>query len=219
MANIFLEDPNNLGKLFNSWQPQNIVVNRETATNAFITNLTVQNFTGGGVQDTFTNLTTNNFKLVSVMTGQIGSFIQFQSNATSTNSLIIPSSSALNPYTGNVNISNTVSGQKLYVGNGPSPFTITFSSAQNGYNYQVITTAVLVKPVTLAFPSLSLNGTILGATGSNGFPANQRFTSLSNAILNGTGMSQPGDRYFIDSDTTNFYISGITQLGSAVTTS
>ena len=221
MANLFLEDPNNLGKVVNGWNPQNVVFNRETALNGFITNLTVQNFTGGSTVDSFANLTVTNLKNTSVMTGNIVSFSQVTTPVITTNVVILPSASATTPYTGAISINNSQSGQVLYISSlSTSPFNVTFpSSPQNGFKYEVIANGSFTKPVTLVFPANTLNGTILCSTGSGGFPANQRFTGLTNCMMNGTGMSQAGDHYFINTDTTNYYISGICALGNSATTS
>lgn len=219
---------------------QNITWTNATGLNTNLTNLVVSgNITGqsmtingeGNIASSFIpallsiNQTGTNGAITylkcSVISGTVGYIPTLTSSSFTSNSVIIPSSSATTPYTGNVNINNSQSGEVLYVSSSAtSPFTITFpNSPQNGFKYEVIANGSFTKPVTLAFPTNTLNGTLLSATGSAGFPANQRFTALSNCVLNGTGMSQSGDHYWINTDTTNFYISGISALGSAVTTS
>ena len=218
----------------------NLTYTNATGLNSNLTNLVVSgNITGqsmtingeGNIASSFIpallsiNQTGTNGAITylkcSIITGTVGYIPTLTSSSFTSNSVIIPSSSATTPYTGNVNINNSQSGEVLYVSSSAtSPFTITFpNSPQNGFKYEVIANGSFTKPVTLAFPTNTLNGTLLSATGSAGFPANQRFTALSNCVLNGTGMSQAGDHYWINTDTTNFYISGISALGSAVTTS
>jgi hypothetical protein len=161
MANIFLEDPNNLGKLFNSWQPQNIVVNRETATNAFITNLTVQNFTGGGIQDTFTNLTITNLKNNN-MTGNI---------ITTTNSIIDDGK-------GNEKLGGSLSFTQILI-TGPSAIIIP-----NGGIPVIMITGTSGNSISL--PLISLNpGLTLKVLNRNS--GNVNVVSHGGDFCNGTG--------------------------------